>query len=173
MGEDGGLVVAAGVEAGPVEGDGDDEVDVGEVRSGGEAAAEEGAVVAPGGQVRVVLQGTRDGPVASFVMHQRCCVGIVHGLGPSMALKDRVEPVGHRIMRLEPIAGIWHVGRACQAQMPLAQPQSASADQACARHQQITHRKDRVHQPTRHSIHYKSNNYTLSTPRKDKSHLYL
>ena len=38
-GEDFGLVVAAGAEAGPVEGDGDDQVDVREVRGGGEAAA--------------------------------------------------------------------------------------------------------------------------------------
>ena len=39
LGEDFGLVIAAGAAAGPVEGDGDNEVHVGEVRGGGQAAA--------------------------------------------------------------------------------------------------------------------------------------
>ena len=108
-GENFGLVVAAGAAAGPVEGDGDDEVDVREVRGGREAPAKEGAEVAAGGQVRVVFQGARNRPVVSFVMHQGYGVCIVHGLGPPVALKYRIKPICQWVMRLKPMAGIRHI----------------------------------------------------------------
>ena len=146
-GEDFGLVVAAGAAAGPVEGDGDDEVDVREVRGSREAAAEEGAEVAAGGQVRVVLQGTRDRPVVSFVMHQGYGVCIVHGLGPPVAFKYRIEPVCQWVMRLKPMARIRHICRTGETQMPLAHAQPASAGQACPRHKQIAQCINKLKQP--------------------------
>ena len=113
-GEDGGLVVAAGAAAGPMEGDRNDQVDVREVRGGREAAAEEGAEVAPGGQVAVVLQGTRDRPVVPLVMHQGHGVRIVHRLSPPVAFQYRIEPVRQWVMRLQPISGIRHIRRAAE-----------------------------------------------------------
>ena len=103
-----------------MEGDGDDQVDVREVRGGGEAAAQEGAVMPPGRQVALVLQGTRDGPIGALVIDQRRGVGIVHGLGPPMALQDRIEAVRERVVRREPGARIGDVGRARETKMPLA-----------------------------------------------------
>lgn len=117
-----------------MEGDGDDQVDVLQVRGGGEAAAEEGAVVPPGREVTLVLQGARDGPVSSFVIEESGGVGIVHGLGPPVALQHRVEAVRERVMRADPEAGVRHVGRAREAQMPLAHAQLAPAGQARPRH---------------------------------------
>ena len=149
LGEDFGLVVAAGAEAGPVEGDGDDQVDVREVRGGGEATAEEGAVVAPGSQVALVLQGARDRPVCALVIEQGGRVGIVHGLGPAVALQDRVEAVRERVVRREPEACVWHVGRTREAQMPLAHAQPASAGQARPRHEQIAEGDYKVNHPHR------------------------
>jgi dihydroxyacetone kinase len=63
LGEDFGLVVAAGAAAGPVEGDGDDQVHVGEVRGGGQAAAQQAAVEAPGSEVAVMVNGLGGTPL--------------------------------------------------------------------------------------------------------------
>ena len=136
-GEDFRLVVAAGAAAGPMEGDGNDQVDVREVRGGREAATEEGAEVAPGGQVRVVLQGSRYRPVVSFVMHQRHSVRIIHRLSPPVTLKHGIEPVCQRVMRLKPVAGIRHIRRTCETHMPLTYAQPASASQAYPRHEKV------------------------------------
>ena len=125
-----------------MEGDGDDQVDVCEVRGGGEAAAQEGAVVAPGRQVALVLQGTRDGPIGALVIDQRRRIGIVHRLSPPMALQDRVETVRQRVVRREPGARIGDVGCARETKMPLAHAQPASAGQACPRHEKIAQRDE-------------------------------
>jgi len=99
LGKDFGLVVAAGAAAGPVEGDGDDEIHIGKVRGRGEAAAQQTAEKTTGGQVTVVLQGARDGAVGTFVVHKGGGIGIVHALvGGSVALEDRVEAVSQRVM---------------------------------------------------------------------------
>ena len=99
LGEDFGLVVAAGAAAGPVEGDGDDEVHVGEVRGGGQAAAQEATVEATGGEVGVILQGAGDGAVGAFVVHKGGGIGIVHALvGGPVPLEDGVEAVGQGVM---------------------------------------------------------------------------
>jgi hypothetical protein len=99
LGEDFGLVVAAGAEAGPVEGDGDDEVHVGKVGGGGEASAQKTTVEAAGGEVGVVFQGTWDGTVGAFVVHEGGGIGIVHALvGGPVPLEDGVEPVGQGVM---------------------------------------------------------------------------
>ena len=98
-GEDFGLVVAAGAAAGPVEGDGDDEIHIGKVRGEGEAAAQQTAEKTTGGQVTVVLQGARDGAVGAFVVHKGGGIGIVHALvGWPVALEDGVEAVSQRVM---------------------------------------------------------------------------
>ena len=95
LGEDFGLVIAAGAEAGPVEGDGDDEVHVGKVGGGGEASAQKTTVEAAGGEVGVVFQGTWDGAVGALVVHEGGGIGIVHALvGGPVPLEDGVEPVG-------------------------------------------------------------------------------
>jgi len=137
LGKDGGLVVAAGAAAGPVERDRNDQVDVREVRGGGEATAEEGAEVAPGGQVAVVFQGAGDGPIGPFVIHQGYGIRIVHGLCPPVTFQHGVETVGQRVVRLEPEARIGHIGRAAKTQMPLAHAQPAAAGQAFPRHEQV------------------------------------
>jgi len=99
LSEDFGLVIAAGAAAGPVEGDGDDEVHVGEVRGGGQAAAQEATVEATSGKVGVVFQGTWDGAVGALVVHEGGGIGIVHALvGGPMALEDGVEAVGQGVM---------------------------------------------------------------------------
>ncbi len=99
LGEDFGLVIAAGAEAGPVEGDGDDEVHVGKVGGGGEASAQKTTVEAAGGEVGVVFQGTWDGTVGAFVVHEGGGIGIVHALvGGPVPLEDGVEPVGQGVM---------------------------------------------------------------------------
>ena len=99
LGEDFGLVIAAGAAAGPVEGDGDNEVHVGEVRGGGQAAAQEAPVEAAGGEVGVVFQGTWDGAVGALVVHEGGGIGIVHALvGGPVPLEDRVEAVGQGVM---------------------------------------------------------------------------
>ena len=99
LGDDFGLVVAAGAAAGPVEGDGDDEIHIGKVRGGGEAATQQTAEKTTGGQVTMVFQGTRDGAVGAFVVHKGGGIGIVHALvGGSVALEDRVEAVGQGVM---------------------------------------------------------------------------
>ena len=67
-GEDFSLVVATGAEAGPVEWDGDDQVNVGKMRGGSQVAAEEDAKVTPGGQVGLVFQCTGNRPVGPFVV---------------------------------------------------------------------------------------------------------
>jgi len=99
LGEDFGLVIAAGAEAGPVEGDGDDEVHVGKVGGGGEASAQKTTVEAAGGEVGVILQGAGDGAVGAFVVHEGGGIGIVHTLvGGPVPLEDGVEPVGQGVM---------------------------------------------------------------------------
>ena len=99
LGEDFGLVVAAGAAAGPVEGDGDDEIHIGKVRGGSEAATQQTAEKTTGGQVTMVFQGARDGAVGAFVVHKGGGIGIVHALvGGPVALEDRVEAVGQRVM---------------------------------------------------------------------------
>ena len=99
LGEDFGLVVAAGAAAGPVEGDGDDEVHVGEVRGGGEASAQKATVEAAGGEVGVILQGAGDGAVGAFVVHEGGGIGIVHALvGGPVPLEDGIEAVGQGVM---------------------------------------------------------------------------
>ena len=99
LGDDFGLVVAAGAAAGPVEGDGDDEIHIGKVRGGGEAATQQTAEKTTGGQVTMVFQGTRDGAVGAFVVHKGGGIGIVHALvGGPVALEDRVEAVSQRVM---------------------------------------------------------------------------
>ena len=99
LGEDFGLVIAAGAAAGPVEGDGDNEVHVGEVRGGGEASAQKTTVEAAGGEVGVILQGAGDGAVGAFVVHEGGGIGIVHTLvGGPVPLEDRVEAVGQGVM---------------------------------------------------------------------------
>ena len=99
LGEDFGLVIAAGAEAGPVEGDGDDEVHVGKVGGGGQASAQKTTVEAAGGEVGVVFQGTWDGTVGAFVVHEGGGIGIVHALvGGPVPLEDGVEPVGQGVM---------------------------------------------------------------------------
>ena len=99
LGEDFGLVIAAGAEAGPVEGDGDDEVHVGKVGGGGEASAQKTTVEAAGGEVGVILQGAGDGAVGAFVVHEGGGIGIVHALvGGPVPLEDGVEPVGQGVM---------------------------------------------------------------------------
>lgn len=99
LGDDFGLVVAAGAAAGPVEGDGDDEIHIGKVRGGSEAATQQTAEKTTGGQVTMVFQGARDGAVGAFVVHKGGGIGIVHALvGGPVALEDRVEAVGQRVM---------------------------------------------------------------------------
>ena len=99
LGDDFGLVVAAGAAAGPVEGDGDDEIHIGKVRGRGEAAAQQTAEKTTGGQVTMVFQGARDGAVGAFVVHKGGGIGIVHALvGGPVALEDRIEAVGQGVM---------------------------------------------------------------------------
>ena len=99
LGDDFGLVVAAGAAAGPVEGDGDDEIHIGKVRGRGEAAAQQTAEKTTGGQVTMVFQGARDGAVGTFVVHKGGGIGIVHALvGGPVALEDGVEAVGQGVM---------------------------------------------------------------------------
>ena len=99
LGEDFGLVVAAGAEAGPVEGDGDDEVHVDEMGGDGQASAQKAPVEAAGGEVGVILQGTWDGTVGALVVHEGGGIGIVHALvGGPVPLEDGVEPVGQGVM---------------------------------------------------------------------------
>ena len=99
LGDDFGLVVAAGAAAGPVEGDGDDEIHIGKMRGRGEAAAQQTAEKTTGGQVTMVFQGARDGAVGAFVVHKGGGIGIVHALvGGPVALEDRVEAVSQRVM---------------------------------------------------------------------------
>jgi hypothetical protein len=99
LGEDFGLVVAAGAAAGPVEGDGDDQVHVGEVRGGGQAAAQQAAVEAPGGEVAVILQGAGNSAAGAFVVHEGDGIGIVHALiGGPVTFEDGVEAVGQGVV---------------------------------------------------------------------------
>lgn len=99
LGDDFGLVVAAGAAAGPVEGDGDDEIHIGKLRGRGEAATQQTAEKTTGGQVTMVFQGARDGAVGAFVVHKGGGIGIVHALvGGPVALEDRVEAVGQGVM---------------------------------------------------------------------------
>jgi len=99
LGEDFGLVIAAGAAAGPVEGDGDDEVHVGKVGRRSEATAQQTTVEAAGGEVSVILQGAGDGAVRALVVHEGGGIGIVHALvGGPVPLEDGVEPVGQGVM---------------------------------------------------------------------------
>ena len=99
LGEDFGLVVAAGAAAGPVEGDGDDQVHVGEMRGGGQAAAQQAAVEAPGGEVAVILQGAGNSAAGAFVVHEGDGIGIVHALiGGPVTFEDGVEAVGQGVV---------------------------------------------------------------------------
>ena len=75
------LVVASRATAGPVERDGKDEVDIDKMRGGGEVAAEEGAVEAADGEVRVVLEGAGDVAVGAFVVQEGDGVGGTVGEG--------------------------------------------------------------------------------------------
>ena len=174
-GEDGGLVVAAGAKAGPVEGDGDDQVDVREVRGGREATAEKGAEVAPGGQVAVVLLGARDRPVVPFVMHQGHGVGIIHRLRAPVTFQHGIEPIGQRIMRLQPIPRIRHIGRTVETQMPLAHAQLASASQAYSRHEQVAKgqhivMKSALFPNALHQIQHSTHRFLRHAVRRDAPH---
>ena len=82
-----------------MEGDGDDEVHVGKVGGGGEAAAQKATVEAAGGEVGVVFQGTWDGTVGAFVVHEGGGIGIVHAfVGGPVPLEYGVEAVGQGVM---------------------------------------------------------------------------
>ena len=107
--------------------------------------------MAPGRQVALVLQGTGDGPIGALVIEQRGRVGIVHGLGPPVALQDRIEAVRERVVRGEPEARIGHIGRAREAQVPLAHAQPASAGQAHPRHQQVAQSYEIVNDSIHHA----------------------
>ena len=120
-----------------MEGDGDDEIDVTEMRRGGQATAEKGTVKSTHGEIVVVFQGARDVPIGSFVVHQSRRIGVVHGLGAPMTFQDSVEAVGERIMGLEPEAGVRHIGRAGEAQVPLAKAQGTAAHHAGAGQEQV------------------------------------
>jgi len=99
LGEDFGLVIAAGAEAGPMKGDGDDEVHVGKVGRRSEVTAQQTAVEAAGGEVGVVFQGTWDGTVGALVVHEGGGIGIVHAfVGGPVPLEDGVEAVGQGVM---------------------------------------------------------------------------
>ena len=126
-GEDFGLVVAAGPPAGPVEGNGNDEVHIGKMWDGSETAAQEGAVESTCGEVSMIFQGTGDTAVWTFVVHQGGGVGIVHPFRAAVTFQDGVETVGHRVVGLKPEAGVGHIGRAREAQVPLTDAQAASA----------------------------------------------
>ena len=112
----------------------------------GKATAEVGAEKAPGGQVAMVFQGTGDVTVVAFVIDQGGRVGIVHGFSSPVALQNCVETVGQRVMGLEPETRVWHVGRACEAEMPLPQAERPPAYQAHPWHEQITECTDMVFQ---------------------------
>ena len=117
--------------------DGKDKVNIDKMRGGGEMAAEEGAVEAADGEVRVVLEGAGDVAVGAFVVQEGDGVGVVHGFDATVTLEDGVEAVGEGVVGLVPEAGVGHVGGAREAEVALVDAQRSAANDAGARHEEV------------------------------------
>ena len=142
FGDDGGLVVAAGPFAEPVQRDGDDQVHVGEVPGGSHVSAQAGGEISAGFYVSAVLEGFGDELVGVLVVVKQEGGGpyVLHRLAFfSGALQEGVQFVGHGVVRALPVVGQGKVGGAPQAQVLFVRAQLAAAHQARPRHDQICH----------------------------------